>query len=468
MLCCMAVSLHAKTSPNIVYILADDMGYGDVSALNPDSKIQTPNIDRLAAEGMHFTDAHSGSAVCTPTRYGILTGRYSWRTRLKSGVLDGYDPHLIENDRVTVASYLKSNGYRTACIGKWHIGMDFPSTDGKPASAKNTDWNGVIENGPVDNGFDHFFGISASLNMDPYIYIENDRFVGECTTTKNFDSRGRKSKAGIAHEDFEAVDALPMIVDKSVEYIHQQTKDQPFFLYLPLTSPHQPIVPSEAFQGKSGLSPYADFCLQTDAAVGAIFEALDASGLSDDTIVIFTSDNGSLLPVNYKPHQVKGHQSSYIFRGKKGDIHEGGHRVPYLLRWPGVVAAGSQSDETTCLTDLLATCAAIIGKPLPDGAGEDSVNVLPALLGQTTNQALREATVHHSFDGLFAIRQGKWKLILGAGAGSMGPPKPGIEKLPKIQLYDLEQDISESNNVYDQYPEVVERLTQMLKEIQRG
>ncbi|MDQ8209640.1 sulfatase-like hydrolase/transferase [Coraliomargarita sp. SDUM461003] len=189
----MAVSLHAKTSPNIVYILADDMGYGDVSALNPDSKIQTPNIDRLAAEGMHFTDAHSGSAVCTPTRYGILTGRYSWRTRLKSGVLDGYDPHLIENDRVTVASYLKSNGYRTACIGKWHIGMDFPSTDGKPASAKNTDWNGVIENGPVDNGFDHFFGISASLNMDPYIYIENDRFVGECTTTKNFDSRGRNT-----------------------------------------------------------------------------------------------------------------------------------------------------------------------------------------------------------------------------------------------------------------------------------
>ncbi len=449
--------------PNIVYILADDMGYGDVSALNPDSKINTPHIDRLAKEGMVFTDAHSGSSVCTPTRYGILTGRYSWRTRLKSNVLRGYDPHLIEPDRITVASLLKENGYRTACIGKWHIGMDFPTTNEKPAGPENTDWNGVIENGPIANGFDYFYGISASLNMDPYIYIENDRFVGECTTRKTIIPDDSSDKPGPAHEDFEGVEVLTEISRKSVEYIGEQDSGTPFFMYIPLTSPHRPILPSAEFQGKSDLSDYADFCLQTDAVVGEICEALEAKGFAENTLVIYTSDNGSLLPTSYQPHQRKGHHSSHIFRGKKGDIHEGGHRVPYLLRWPGVVKPGSQSDEIMCLTDLLATCAAIVGAPLPDDAGEDSYNMLPAMRGDEGSGPIREATVHHSFRGMFSVRQGDWKLILGPGTGGLGTKPSDSETPTEVQLYDLNNDIGEKEGVHGQHPEVVARLSGLLK-----
>lgn len=455
-----------SAKPNIVYILADDMGYGDVSALNPESKIKTPNIDRLAHEGMYFTDAHSGSAVCTPTRYGILTGRYCWRSRLKRGVLHGYDTHLIEKDRMTVASYLKGNGYRTACFGKWHLGMDFPTKDGKSADPKNTDWSGVIQNGPIANGFDSFYGISGSLNLDPYIYIENDRFVGECTTVKNSDPGDKESKQGPAQADFEAVESLSVITAKSVGFIRTQTKDTPFFMYVPLTSPHRPIIPSEKFKGKSGLSDYADFCLQTDSVVGEICAALEAKEFAGNTIVIFTSDNGSLMNPDYKPHTSAGHRSSYVFRGKKSEAYEGGHRVPYVLRWPAGVKAGSRSDETMCLTDLLATCAAIVGTPLPADAGEDSYNMLPAMRGEKGSTAIREATVHHSHDGLFAIRQDKWKLILGSGGGGTGRDKPGTENLPKIQLYDLDSDIGEAKNLHEQHPEVVKQLTTLLEKYQ--
>jgi len=462
----LASTVNAENSkPNIVYILADDMGYGDVSALNPESKINTPNIDAIAKEGLSFTDAHSGSAVCTPTRYGILTGRYCWRSKLKKGVLRGYDPHLIEKDRLTVASFLKGAGYHTACIGKWHLGMDFPTTDGNAAGPKNTDWKGVIQNGPVANGFDYYYGISASLNMDPYIYIENDRFVGECTTEKYFE-KGKENKKGPAQKDFEAVETLSVITEKSVEYINKQTDGTPFFMYIPLNSPHRPVVPSAEFEGKSELSPYADFCLQTDAVVGKICKALDAKGFTKNTIIIFTSDNGSLIPTNYKPHAKKGHRSSYIFRGKKSEIYEGGHRVPYVLTWPAVVAPGTVTGETMCLTDLLATCAAIIGKPLPTEAGEDSDNMLPVLKGEKTTGAIREATVHHSHKGVFAIRQGKWKLILGSGAAGTGKKKAKTADLPKIQLYDLENDIGETKNVYDQHPEVVGNLTKLLQKYQ--
>jgi len=445
--------------PNIVYILADDMGYGDVSALNPESKIATPNIDRLAHEGMIFTDAHAGSAVCTPTRYGILTGRYCWRSRLKRGVLFGFSPHLVETGRMTVASLLKASGYDTACIGKWHLGMDMPTTDGMEAAAGNVDWQGVIRNGPTSNGFDYFFGISASLDMPPYIYIENDRFVGVCTTHKAWHRRGP------AHEDFEAVDVLPEISRKAVAYINVRSSDVPFFLYLPLTSPHSPIVPTKEFQGESGLNAYGDFCVQTDAVVGEVLDALDASGLARNTLVIFTSDNGASPSARFKQLEAKGHDPSYVYRGHKADIFEGGHRIPYLLRWPGVVEAGNRTDETMCLTDLMATCADIVGVDLPADAGEDSECMLSVLRGEERSAPIREATVHHSINGSFAIRQGKWKLVLCPDSGGWSNPKPGAaEGLPPVQLYDLERDVGETDNVQSEHPEIVERLTELLEQ----
>lgn len=445
------------TLPNIVYILADDMGYGDVSAFNPKSKIQTPNIDRLANEGMRFTDAHSGSAVCTPTRYGILTGRYCWRSRLKKGVLYGYSEHLIEDGRMTVASLLKQEGYNTACIGKWHLGMDFPTGEGE-----ETDWTGRIEKGPTSNGFDYFYGISASLDMPPYIYIENDRFVGECTTTKAF------HRKGAAHKDFEAVDVLPTISRKTVDFIHNQTLDKPFFAYVALTSPHTPIVPSEEYQGKTSLGEYGDFCVQTDAVVGEICDALEKANLAENTMVIFTSDNGCAPYIGVEDLEAQGHYPSYIYRGYKADIFEGGHRIPFIVRWPGKVQASSHSDETICLTDLMATCAAITGATLPDNAAEDSYNMLPAMLDREYASPLREATVHHSINGSFSIRRGKWKLELCPGSGGWSKPKPGeTEGLPPVQLYDLENDIGETNNVHDRHPEIVRELKDLLAKYER-
>jgi arylsulfatase A-like enzyme len=448
--------------PNIVYILADDLGYGDVSALNPESKIPTPNIDRLAREGMCFTDAHSGSAVCTPTRYGILTGRYCWRSRLKSGVLMGFDKHLIEDGRLTVASLLKRKGYRTACFGKWHLGMDLPTTNTEKPSAQNIDWTGTIEHGPTARGFDDFYGISASLDMPPYIYIANDRFVGECTTEKTF------VRKGPAHQAFEAVDVLPEIQRQAVSYIESQSTETPFFAYVPLTAPHTPVVPSQPFQGRNPLGGYGDFCMQVDAVVGEICQALDRRGLTHNTLVIFASDNGCAPYIGVKDLEKKGHFPSYVYRGYKADIFEGGHRIPYMVRWPARVKAASRSSETLCLTDLMATVAAIVGETLPADAGEDSCNMLPVMLGQTLSRPVREATVHHSINGSFSIRQGPWKLELCPDSGGWSDPKPGTATgLPAEQLYDLSKDIAETTNVVDKHPEVVRRLKALLEKYKK-
>jgi len=448
--------------PNIVYILADDMGYGDVKCLNPQSRIPTPNIDRLGKEGMIFTDAHSGSAVCTPTRYGILTGRYCWRTALKRGVLWGYSPHLIDPARMTVASMLREHGYNTGCIGKWHLGMDLPTTDGKPVDQRfgaNVDWNGSIENGPTGCGFDYFYGISASLDMHPYIYIHDNRFDGECTTVKAF------HRTGPAHEDFDAVDVLPQLTRKAVEYIEKQTAEKPFFLYVPMTAPHTPIIPKQKFWGRTRIGPYGDFCVQVDASVGEILDALDRSGLANDTLVIFTSDNGCAPYIGVEQFERLGHYPSYIYRGYKADIWEGGHRVPFIVRWPNEVAAGTRNSQTICLTDLMATCADILGYDLPDDAGEDSVSILPALTGGTGKEPLREATVHHSFNGAFSIRQGRWKLEFCPGSGGWTTPtddQAAELALPSVQLYDMETDPGEKINVFAEHPEIVKRMTALM------
>ncbi len=459
-------------SPNIVYILADDLGYGDVAALNPEGKIPTPNIDRLAAEGMSFTDAHSGSAVCTPTRYGILTGRYAWRSRLKSGVLGGYSPHLIEPDRATVASFLRSVGYATACIGKWHLGMDWartaetPGEEPKNYMAMPVDYAAPITNGPNANGFDYFYGISASLDMPPYIYIENDRTVGLPTATKSFKTPKRP---GPAHPEFEAEDVLFDLADKAVDFIAERGHDAertPFFLYLPLNSPHTPIVPEPEFHGKSGIGEYGDFVMQTDAAVGRVLDALEDNGFADGTMVVFTSDNGCSPQAKFDELAKHGHDPSYQFRGHKADIFEGGHRVPFVVRWPEVVAAKSSCAEYVCLTDLFATVAAITGGDLPPGAAPDSVSLLAALRGE--HGAPRESVVHHSINGSFAIRQGNWKLCECPGSGGWSAPNPkeaAANDLPAVQLYDLEADVGEQNNLQAERPEVVARLKAALEAI---
>ncbi len=439
--------------PNIVYILRDDLGYGDVHCLNPQrGKIATPQLDKMASQGMIFSDAHSSSSVCTPTRYGIMTGRYNWRTHLQSGVLHGFSESLIAKERLTVPALLKQHGYTTAMIGKWHLGMDIPK--GQPSP--------VIANGPTTRGFDSYFGISASLDMPPFAFIQNDRFTEPLTTTKKW------QREGPAAASFEAVDVLPTFTRKATELIATQAKaGKPFFLYMPLNAPHTPIVPSKEWQGKSSLGKYGDFVMETDWAVGEVLAALDKAGIGGNTLVILTSDNGCSKAAGIPALQAQGHFPSADMRGSKADIFDGGHRIPFLVRWPDRINAGSRCDQTICLTDLMATCADILGAKLPDNAGEDSVSILPALLG-ADKAPLHEAVVHHSIDGAFAIRQGNWKLELCAGSGGWSDPKPGgaEEKgLPEIQLYDLNAAIGETKNLQAEHPEEVARLTKLLEQI---
>lgn len=465
-------------APNIIFILTDDWGLGDVKTYGGERcKIDTPHMDRLAETGMKFTDAHSSSAVCTPTRYSVLTGRYNWRSRLKQMVLWGFSPPLIEPGRETVASMLQKNGYTTCMLGKWHLGMDMPTTDekGPTKTGDNVDWKAKIANGPNSIGFDNFYGISASLDMPPYIWIENERFVGECTTTKAFHRKGP------AHADFEAVDVLPILTEKAVAYIKQEAQgEKPFFLYMPLASPHTPIVPSKNFQGKSPVGAYGDFVMETDWSVGEVVKAVEEAGIAGNTLIIVTADNGcsNAARQGFKDEsqlmfrmgkkgkdQPNKHYASDIYRGHKADIYEGGHRVPFIARWDGQVKAGSISDDTVCLVDLFATCADIVGAEVADTAAEDSVSILP-VLKETATAPIREATVHHSINGSFAIRKGKWKLTFCPGSGGWTDPKPGKRKSKLashewVQLFDMEADPAETRNLSGKHPEVVASLTRL-------
>lgn len=449
-------------TPNIVYILADDMGYGDVSCLNPDSKIRTRHLDRLAAEGMRFTDAHASSAVCTPSRYSILTGRYNWRSALKEGVTWGYSPHLIEDDRLTVAGFLKQHGYATACVGKWHLGMDWARHSERE---DDVDFTQPIAHGPCTVGFDEYFGISASLDMPPYVYIENDHVTAVPDGIVPESTGKAFWREGPIGPDFAHAEVLPTLARKATEFIARQAgAGQPFFLYFPLPAPHTPILPSPEFQGQSGTNAYGDFCLMVDDVVGQVMTALEQAGVADETILIFTSDNGCSPMADFAELAASGHNPSYHFRGHKADIYDGGHRIPLLMRWPAQVRAGAVCDDTVCLVDLLATCAETLGARLPDTAGEDSVSNLPLWLGRPDAAPVREATVHHSMDGSFAIRQGRWKLELCPGSGGWSWPRPGEEfdGLPPIQLYDMTADVGERRNVYADHPEIVRHLTALL------
>ena len=462
----------AAAMPNIIVILADDQGVGDVSALNPESKIATPNIDRLAAEGMVFSDGHSSSSVCTPTRYSLLTGRYHWRTRLQKGVLGGFSRPLISEGQLTVASLLQQHGYVTACFGKWHLGWDWPLKGGGTADdggdfsggfkgGWNVDYGGVIRNGPCDVGFDHFFGISASLDMPPYVYVRNRTPTERPTVEKAFHRKG-PAAAG-----FEAVEVLPTITRETVRFIDENAGfDIPFFIYFPLNAPHTPILPSAEWQGRSGINAYADFTMQVDWTVGQVLKTLDEHGIADDTLVIFTTDNGCSPAAKIPQLEAAGHDQNGIYRGHKADIFEGGHRVPFLARWPESVTAGSRTAQLVGQIDLLATVADILGEKLPAGAGEDSVSFLPTLRGDA--DAGRTSLVAQSIGGQFAIRDEQWKLCLCPGSGGWSAPRPGranLSQLPPFQLFNLQVDPGETTNLYAAHPQRVKRMTRLLQDV---
>ncbi len=471
--------------PNIVIILADDLGYGDPGSYNSASRIPTPNIDALADQGMRFMDAHSPSSVCSPTRYGLLTGRYAWRTPLKKEVLWPYDPPLIEPDRLTLAKMLKQHGYATGCIGKWHLGWRWMRLDGTTHQGpyrslgledKEMDLSKPITGGPKAAGFDTYFGMVP--NFPPYCFIENERIAGPLPDRPRPDSMygwpGRMQKGWILEE------ILPELTRRSLAFIENHVKGkpgQPFFLYFPLTAPHTPIVPSKPWLGRSQGGDYGDFVAQLDGTVGAVMKVLNRLEIADNTLLIFTSDNGSIAAAgNPKKRgtawgkagsvtEMFGHDPNRPWRGLKGEIHEGGHRVPFVVRWPGIIKPNSISHEMICLTDLMATIAALVGHTLPGNAGEDSVNLYPVIRGERLEKPIREAVVHHSYNGTFSIRQGDWKLIAGnLGTGgfvraSVIEPTPGG---PQGQLYNIVDDPSERRNLWSEKPAIVSRLTSLM------
>lgn len=464
--------------PNVIYILADDMGYGDISALNENCGFQTPNLDMMCKEGITFTDAHATSAVCTPSRYGILTGRYNWRSRLKKGVIGGYSAHLINTGRTTLGNLFKRNGYQTIVIGKWHLGMDLPVTedfmerDGHASSFDlndGVDYDGIIKNAPTDYGFDYYFGIAASLDMPPYVYIENNRFTAK-PDHKCISEGGKKwFRPGPTAPDFVHDKVLDELADKVKEQI-EKNKENPFFIYFPMPAPHTPILPAKEFQGKSGVNEYGDFVLHCDSVIGRIIEKLKETGIYDNTIVVFTSDNGCSPMANFPEMAKKGHNPSYVFRGNKADIFEGGHRIPYIIQWPEKIRKGQICTRTVCLSDFMATMAEILEDTLAENEGEDSISNL-SLWKNADAEEVRQYTIHQSIDGSLAIRSGEFKLEMCPGSGGWSSPKEQeiTDDMPQIQLYKLSEDIGETKNVMDKYPEVVERLKkELIQAIQRG
>ncbi len=461
--------------PNIIYILADDLGYGDISAFNTNGKINTPNIDQLADEGMKFSDAHTSSAVCTPTRYGILTGRYNWRSRLKSGVLTGKSKALIPNSRTTVASMLRDHGYHTSFIGKWHLGWDWSLKDSTEFGGAgwnendftNIDFSKPVTNTPNDLGFNYAFGHSGSLDMAPYVYVENGMPTSIPTYTTIDTGKYTWWRVGPTGQDFIHEEVTPNFFQKAMSQIQIQSKSKdPFFLYLALPSPHTPILPTAQWQGVSGINPYADFVIMIDDYVGQLMATVKASGIEENTLIIFASDNGCSPEADFELLAKYNHRPSSIYRGHKADIYEGGHRVPFIVKWPKVIANGSTSVETICTTDFLATCADIVNYKLKDDEGEDSFSLLPLFDQQGNDRFVREATVHHSINGSFAIRKGKWKLILCPGSGGWSFPRPidkeSMDSLPPVQLFNLELDPSETRNVQAAHGKVVKELITLL------
>ncbi|HEY3322646.1 MAG TPA: sulfatase-like hydrolase/transferase [Planctomycetota bacterium] len=455
--------------PNIVIILADDLGYGDVQCYNPQrGKIPTPNIDRLASQGMRFTDAHSSSGVCSPSRYTLLTGRYHWRTRLQSGIVGVFGQPLIAPERLTIAGLAKQHGYNTGCIGKWHLGWDWPIPPGKaalfhvgkgqndeapPTDAHLAAWREVfgkpIPGGPTTRGFDEYFGTDVP-NWPPYCFIENDRTIGMPTEflPKRLLKNNLASLPGPALKDWPLEGILPALGDRASEFLSRQAKaGKPFLLYLPLTAPHEPLAVTEEWKGKSGLLPYADFVMQTDAVIGRVLDALEKSGAAGNTLVIFTSDNGKAAYTGAAELERLGHYSSGPLRGYKTSVYEGGHREPFVVRWPGAIKAGSVCGQLVHQADIMATLAEVFATKLSDNAGEDSFSILPLLKGE--DKPVRSIAISCAASGVPGLRRGDWKFIAN----------------PKPELYNLAEDIGETKNLAPEKPETVAEMKALLEKL---
>lgn len=467
----------AAPRPNVVVVVADDLGWGDLRCYNPESKIPTPQLDKLAKEGLRFTDAHSPSSVCTPTRYSLLTGRYAWRTRLQSGVLWGYSPPLIDPRRPTLASVLSKAGYRTAGFGKWHLGLDYPTREPaafgdlpEPAADVSLiDYARPFRSGPLTAGFQTFFGIPASLDMDPYFFLVGDR-VERAPSGRTLGGQHQRQggtgffRAGPAAPEFSPQACLPRVMEEAEMFLWRQPTNQPFFLYVALTAPHDPWVPSPAWKARSGAGDYGDFVAQVDDRIGSLLRVLEKRELARQTLVLVTSDNGA----HWTPDDIRryGHQANGAWRGMKADLFEGGHRVPLLARWPaGHVAEGTETDALVGLQDVFATVLDVCRVPTPSRAGEDSLSFRRVLEGGSSK---RRSLVHHSVNGSFALREGRWKLLLTADSGGWSEPTPGSETAkgrPTVQLYNLESDPAETGNLAASRPDVVAKMTAALEEM---
>ncbi|MCG6188372.1 sulfatase family protein [Maribellus maritimus] len=462
---CQDKKYNQPERPNVIILLADDMGMGDLGCYNPDSKIPTPAMDALANDGMIFTDAHTNSAVCTPTRYGILTGTYAFRTRLKSGVLWGSSQPLIEEGTATVPALLKKYGYKTAGIGKWHLGLGWQSkepgvmlTDNWAKDNRKIDYSKAILSGPNNVGFDYYFGIPASLDMPPYLYFENQFAQGIPTEITNEGGR-----TGLTVPGFKAKNVMPDFTRKAVEYIKNQRNGEPFFLYFPWSAPHTPVVPNDEFRGKSKAGKYGDFVVECDNTVEQIVQALKDKGMYENTLIILTSDNGSSphgFPIEEEIEY--NHNTSNGFKGRKSHSYDGGHRVAFLVSWPEHVKSGTTSDEIVCTTDLYATIADLLGHEMTFGEAHDSYSFLPVIKGEEYNSPIREATIHHSLNGDFSIRKGDWKYIDAKGHGGFAQIREEVLQ-DSIQLYNVASDPAETTNVYLKHPDIVQELKTMLK-----
>jgi arylsulfatase A len=482
--CVAAPSLLAATKPNVVVILADDLGYGDVQCYNPQrGKIPTPHIDRLAEQGIRFTDGHCSSGCCSPSRYTLLTGRYHWRSRLQSGIVGVWEKPLIAPDRLTIGTLAQQQGYQTACIGKWHLGWDWPITPeqmphfrglgGKSggggtittevSAAHRQTWAEVfskpIAGGPITRGFNEYFGTDVP-NWPPYCFIQNDRTLGIPTELLGPELlvKNQASLQGPALKDWKLEPILPALGDQAADFISRQAKaGQPFLLYMPLTAPHTPIIPSPAWRGKSGIGEYGDFVMQTDAVIGQVLEALDKNGMASNTLVFMTSDNGCASYIGVPPMEAKGHFPSGPLRDYKASVYEGGHREPFIIRWPGVTKAGRVTHQYAHHADLMATLAEIWGVKLPDNAGEDSFSMLPLLKG--SDEPIRPHGINTACNGIPSFRRGPWKLILA--------PDPAAKT--DVQLYNLDTDLGETKNIAAEHaPLVAELRDQFEKTIVAG
>ncbi len=475
--------------PNVVFILADDLGYGDIACYNRESKIATPNIDRLAAQGMRFTDAHSPATVCTPTRYSLLTGRMEFRTGYR-GVFTGVGgPCLIEKNRLTLGGMLREKGYSTAMFGKWHIGMTFFDKDGQRitkggvAGVRLIDYARSIPDGPIHRGFDEFYGTVCCPTTDwLYAYIDGDTIpipptaiIDKSDLPKH--PYSRDNRPGMIATDFDVEEVDLVFLKKSQEFLrrHVQKKpNQPFFLLHSMQAVHLPSFPADQFKGKSGAGPHGDFILEMDWIVGQLMKTLDELGVSENTIVMFGSDNGPEVPTTIAMRRDHKHDGARPWRGVKRDQWEGGHRTPFIVRWPGNVKAGSTSDQLVSLTDVFATLAAVVGKKLPNNAAEDSYNMLPVLNGTQNDKPVRPYLLQQTMSHAMSIRRGKWKYLDHRGSGGNNYARGGEwgmkqyalpERNPKApgQLYNLDTDRGETTNLYSEHPEVVAELKATLE-----